>query len=658
MCGIAGFYQCSDSKDTRLNILTKMLTRIKHRGPDQSGVYLSNKIGLGSVRLSIVDLETGTMPLSNEEESLWIVFNGEIFNHPELKEELVQKGHTFKTTSDTEVIVHLYQEYGPDFISQLNGQFAIAIWDTIKEELFLARDRVGIRPFFYTQVNGAFVFASEIKAFLEYPELNLKISSKALQEYFTFWTAIPPHTLFKDVYELKPGHSLIVNSGGIKESRYWKVPIYTPKRQFKGSLEEASEKLDAIFKDAVRIRLRADVPVAAYLSGGLDSSIITATIKEVSTNKLKTFSIGFNEKEFDESDYQQIAVDYFKTSHASIKSSYKDIARVFPDVIWHTEAPILRTSPAPMNLLAGLVQKNNIKVVVTGEGADEICGGYNIFKESKIRKFWSKDPTSNLRPLLLKKLYPYLPWMKSVNITALKLFFGYKLSDVKSPIYSHVLRWHNTAHITSYLSQKIKDKIKGNDPIDRLEKELVKKLNNVDSLSKAQWLEMCLFMSGYLLSSQGDRMAMAHSIEGRYPFLDHRIIDFCMQLPSEYKLKGLNEKYLLKKMMKGKLPEEIRNRPKQAYRSPIRSAFAQEGLPLYLKSLLEVEKIKEFGLFNENHVGNLLKKMRSNHPVSEIDNMAITGILSTQIVYDTFIKRSRGSIEDKDILQLDKVIIQ
>ena len=656
MCGIAGFYGSSNSHEP-VKVLKHMLTRIKHRGPDQSGIYLSDNIALGSVRLSIIDLKTGAMPISNYNKSLWIVFNGEIFNYIELREELIQKNHIFETTSDTEVIVHLFEEYGPEFVNKLNGQFAIAIWDKNKEELFLARDRVGIRPLFYTEVDNNFVFASEIKSLLEYPNVNPIISAKALSQYFTFWTSLPPATVFKGIYELPPGHYMTINSKGKLSKAYWQLPIYKPSEYKFVTIDSAIKEFESIFSDAVKLRLRADVPVAAYLSGGLDSSVTTSFIKEISPENLKTFSIGFTDKDYDESLYQNIASKYFNTEHFSITCSPEDIANKFKDVVWHSEAPLLRTAPTPMSLLAKNVREHNIKVVITGEGADELLGGYNIFKETKIRHFWAKDPQSKLRPLLLKKLYPYLPQMNNANNAVLKMFFGYKLNETSSPIYSHLLRWHNTSRIKNYLSDNYKNLIGNYDPIKEIENQLGTKLLGYDYLSKAQWIELNLFMSGYLLSSQGDRMGMANSIEGRYPFLDHRVIEFCMSLHPDLKLKILNEKYLLKKMMKGRLPDQILNRPKQAYRAPIKSAFNSDNMPEYLKEMISEQKINETAIFNYNHVNSLKIKMRSKNQVSEIDNMALTGILSTQILYDLFVNRSMPKFEESDLIKCEKIII-
>lgn len=658
MCGIAGFCSFETAKqDQSTAILRRMLTRIKHRGPDQSGIYLANFIGLGSVRLSVLDLENGIMPISNSDGTLWIVFNGEIFNHIELRKDLEAKNYLFKTKSDTEVIVNLYEEYGPEFVKKLNGQFSIAIWNNVKEELFLARDRVGIRPLYYTEVGETLVFASEIKSMLEFPNFKPKLSAKAISEYFTFWTSLSPTTVFEDVFEVPPGNYMVINKHSKDITTYWELPLYKPNEYKFTKIEEATKEFETIFSDAVELRLRADVQVAAYLSGGLDSSVTTSFIKNISPDKLRTFSIGFTEKDYDESYYQNIAADYFETEHTSISCGPNDIADNFRNMVWHSEAPLLRTAPIPMSLLAKSVRDENIKVVITGEGADELLGGYNIFKETKIRRFWAKDPTSKYRPLLLKKLYPYLPQMKNANSNVLKMFFGYKLLETASPIYSHLLRWHNTSRINNYLTKEYRNAIGDYDPIATIEQKFDKKLEGLDSLAKAQWIEINIFMSGYLLSSQGDRMGMANSIEGRYPFLDHRVIEFCMSLHPDLKLNGLNEKYLLKKLMKDRLPDAILNRSKQAYRAPIRSTFIPDELPPYLEKMLSEAAISQAGIFNPDHVKQLLHKMRSKNQVSEIDNMAIAAILSTQILNDLFINRSIHELNDNELVKLDKTVI-
>lgn len=657
MCGIAGFYS-KKNKEEALDILSRMLSLIKYRGPDESGAYFSPEVCLGSVRLSIIDLTTGQMPISNEDNSLWIVFNGEIFNYIELKTKLIKAGHNFKTTSDTEVILHLYEEYGVDCLNMLNGQFSIAIWNCKMQELFLARDRVGIRPLYYTSTEDGFVFASEIKSLFEYPKVKPKISSKSLSQVFTFWTTLTPYTLFENMYEVSPGECIKINENGIHHHTYWELPIYKPDEYLEADLDLCIKKFDALFYDSVRLRMRSDVTIGAYLSGGIDSCTTTMYIKNFISKSLRTFSIGFTEKEFDESSFQELAVDYLKTIHYKINCNAEDIAKKFPEVIWHVETVLLRTAPVPMYMLSELVNNHNIKVVITGEGADELLGGYNIFKEAAIRQFWAKQPTSSYRPLLLSKLYPYLAQMKLMNGFSLKLFFGYKLEETDSPVYSHLLRWHNTSHIQNYFSEETKAELKDYDPINEFVEKYKGKLEGADLMSRSQWIEMKLFMSGYLLSSQGDRMSMAHSLEGRYPFLDYRVIDFCMKLPSKFKMNGLNEKFLLKKMMNKKLPQQIIQRAKQPYRAPLSKCFFSENPPDYIENAISESSIRKGGYFDFNKVNLLINKLKSGIQVSEIDNMAFIGILSTQLLYSLFVNKSAITLTESENIIIDKIIIE
>ncbi len=639
MCGIAGGtkYYSSDSIDQQ--IMLNMLQSIRHRGPDESGMYISPDIAIGNVRLSIIDISTGQQPLSNAAGDIWIAYNGEVFNYIELRQELLEKGYKFKTQSDTEVIVLLYQEYGIDFINKLNGQFAISLWDKRKKELILIRDRVGIRPLFYTKKNNELYFASEIKALIEHPAIEAKLSPKSLSQIFTFWTSISPNTAFEDIYELPPGHYMICKKGSIKIEPYWELKFAEQGQYANLKFEDALEEFKEILSDATKIRLRADVPVAAYLSGGIDSTVTTSLIRDIVPDMLQTFSVGFADKDFDESEYQNLASEYFKTKHTGFKIQSSEIAEIFPEVVWHSETPILRTSPAPMYALSKRVREKNIKVVITGEGADEMLAGYDIFKEAKIRQFWAKQPASKLRPLLLKRLYPYIPQISNANSNTLKLFYGYKLSDIDSPIYSHFLRWNNGNHIKKYFSKEMLDQLQSYNPIDEFVQNIGNKFDNYDYLAKAQWLELTIFMSGYLLSSQGDRMALANSIEGRYPFLDYRLIEFCAKLNPDYKLKGLNEKYLLKKMAENRIPDKILNRPKQAYRAPIQSSFVSANAPAYVSEMLSADKINEQLIFDSKKTEDFIKKISAGKINSEIDNMALTAILSTGLIFDQFHNR-------------------
>jgi asparagine synthase (glutamine-hydrolysing) len=641
MCGIAGIIDYR-GKSISKPVIEGMLRAISYRGPDESGIYLSPFAAIGNVRLSIIDLSTGQQPLSDPTGRYWIVFNGEIFNYPELRELLLKKGHTFKTQSDTEVLVQLYAVYGKKCLSMLNGQFAFAIWDKLGEELFIARDRVGIRPLFYNLSGRGFSFASEIKSLFVQKDLHAEFSNKNLSQIYTFWTAITPGTAFKDIYELSPGHYLIYNRTGLIINRYWELQFNENGRDipFKKALEQFHE----LFYDAVKIRLRADVEVAAYLSGGIDSSSTVAYIKDIEPGILNTFSIGFDDRDFDETSYQNEAVRYLNTRHRSIICTSEEISESFPRVIWHSETPVTRTAPAPMYLLSQLVRKNNIKVVITGEGADEMLAGYDIFKEAKIRRFWAKQPDSVLRPRLLTKLYPYLPQMKQANPAILKMFYGYKLEETENPFYSHLLRWNNSNHIKKHFSDQIKSELQGYSPLETLEEKLPDGFDKWDYLEKSQWLETTIFMSGYLLSSQGDRMAMANSVEGRYPFLDYRVIEFCNKLPGDFKLNVLNEKYLLKKLMHNKIPESIIKRSKQAYRAPVKSAFFLKKPPDYVKEMLSPDYFSKAGIFDYNSISSLLQKIERTGNSSEVDDMVLASVISTHLLYNQFIEKNNGNL--------------
>jgi asparagine synthase (glutamine-hydrolysing) len=646
MCGIAGILDYNKMPD--VGVVNRMLTRINHRGPDESGIYNNNEVTLGSVRLSIIDISAGKQPLSDPSGRYWIVYNGELFNYIELRSELQKKGYSFKTKSDTEVIIQLYACYGSKALLKMNGQFAFAIWDKKHKQLFLARDRVGIRPLLYHYKNGVFTFGSEVKAIFENSEINRELDFRSLSQVFTFWAPITPNTIFKNVQELSPGHYMIVNKEGINIEQYWHLD-FSSKKSFK-TIDSAIEEFNSIFYDAVKIRLRADVEVAAYLSGGIDSTVTTAFIKQIEPSVLHTFSIGFQEDKFDETVYQMEASKYLETDHRAFTCNSVGIANVFQDVIWHSEVPIMRTAPAPMFQLSQMVRENGIKVVITGEGADEMLAGYGIFKETAIRSFWSKFPDSKLRPLLLKKLYPYIPQIQSASPLMLKLFYGFQLEDTSNPYYSHLLRWNNSSHLRKHFSPDVSNVLNGYNPINELENKLPGGFHNWSSLDKAQWLESYVFMSGYLLSSQGDRVSMGNSVEGRYPFLDYRLMEFCASLPENFKLKGLTEKYLLKKVIKGRIPDSIVNRSKQAYRAPISSTFLGKGAPEYIREILNEKTLNETGLFDSSSVIPLLDKMRKSKTTSEIENMLLTLLVSSHLVNEQFIKFNSRPLRQEELL--------
>jgi asparagine synthase (glutamine-hydrolysing) len=622
--------------------LSRMVATLAHRGPDGNGLFTDGAAGLAHARLSIIDLEGGRQPMSSADGKLWITFNGEIFNYVELREELIQKGHQFATRSDTEVILHLYQEEGENCVQRLNGQWAFAIWDKTRRKLFLSRDRMGVRPLFYTQTRESFLFASEIKALLTSPDVECQLDLTALDQIFTFWVTLPPRTAFKGISQLPPGHSLTIENGRTRVWQYWNLEYAPADDETEAGEDSLSDELLDLLRDATRIRLRSDVPVGAYLSGGLDSTIITALTRGLVGDRLRTFSVSFEDTEFDESGYQREASAFFKTQHSDVNCSYNDIASIFPQVVRHAEQPVLRTAPAPMFLLAKLVRESGFKVVLTGEGADEMLGGYDIFKEAKIRRFWGQRLESNMRPRLLKRLYPYMEGIQRQPAAYLKKFFHVSEADLASPFFSHIPRWELTAKLKLFMSEATRDENSSYSALQELEQVLPAGFNGWNSFNQAEYLEAMYLLPGYILSSQGDRMAMANSIEGRYPFLDYRVVQFAAKLPPRLKMKVLDQKHLLKKAANGLIPQSIQKRHKQPYRAPDgKSFFGSAGS--YIHDMLSADRVKRDGIFHPQAVASLLAKFRDGRASSVKDNMALVGILSTQILLDEFMNsRSLG----------------
>ena len=388
--------------------------------------------------------------------------------------------------------------------------------------------------------------------------------------------------------------------------------------------------------DSVKIRLRADVPVGTYLSGGLDSSALTETVKKNFNNELRSFGIRFENKDYDEGRFQNEMVDFLKVNHSEIIASNDAIGANLENVLWHTEKPLLRTGPIPLYILSGLVNQSGYKVVLTGEGADEFFGGYDIFKEAKIRSFWAKDPDSKLRPLLLGRLYPYIFKDDRLKQTLIA-FFKNGIDNPDDPFFSHNIRWKNTGKIKNFFSEQVKDLTRNYDSYSELMKLLPANYFNWDTVTKSQFLESLIFLSNYLLSSQGDRVAMAHSVELRVPYLDHRVIELLGKVNSEIKINGLNEKYLLKQVFKNRLPSNIIKRWKNPYRAPINKALLSNNLHL-VENYCSEDALKRSGIFDPIKVLKLINKLAKLDKAGEFDEMALVGIISTQLIHKNFIE--------------------
>jgi asparagine synthase (glutamine-hydrolysing) len=641
MCGIAGVLNFQGEPVLRER-LRGMIRAIRYRGPDAEGSWAEGPVGLAHARLSIIDLAGGQQPMSHRNGALRIAFNGEIFNYIELRNELIAAGHHFETQSDTEVILQMYAAKGERCVEHFNGQWAFAIWDVANQKLFLSRDRVGVRPLFYAKTAKEFVFASEIKSLLAYTDTRREIDLQTLDQVFTYWSGVPPATMMKGIQELPPGHSMTISDGTFKCWPYWQLDYSAI--DFGMTEAFCAGRVLELLSDATRLRLRSDVPVGAYLSGGLDSSVISALVKNHSGDRLKTFSVTFQDAEFDESVYQKDVIDLLQTEHRAVRCTHQDICNVFPKIIWHTETPLLRTAPAPLFLLSELVRRDGYKVVLTGEGADEFFGGYDIFKEAKIRRFWAVDLASRYRPLLLKRLYPYLKNLQAQSDAYLAAFFHVKAEDRWNPFFSHLPRWELTAKTKTFLSAEVKSALGQTAQYADINQRLPAAYRQWDGFSQAQYLEATGFLPGYLLSSQGDRMAMANSIEGRFPFLDYRLVEFTTKIPPRLKMKVLNEKYILKRAAGHLVPASVRSRPKQPYRAPDALSFFDPATGRaradYVEDLLQPDRVRKDGLFNPIAVATLVKKARNGQVISARDNMALVGILSTQIWVDQFINRS------------------
>jgi asparagine synthase (glutamine-hydrolysing) len=653
MCGIAGILALrDDAPPPSREELAWMAGAIAHRGPDELGAYCDARAGLAHARLSIVDLLTGQQPLCNEDRTLWIVYNGEVFNYVELRAELVALGHVFRSSGDTEVVVHAYEQWGDGAFARFNGQFALALWDSRRRKLVLARDRLGVRPLHYCEHGGRLFFASEVKAlFAADPSIVRALDPDGIDQTFTFWSPVAPRTAFSGVHELEPGHVCTIVEGRADDRAFWR-PRYPvgDGEGFRGSLDDAAVAVRASLERATSLRmLRADVPVGCYLSGGLDSSLVAALALRAKGSRFITFSLRFEDAEYDETAFQRAMAAHLGSEHRELVVSRRDIGEIFPDVVLHAERPILRTAPAPLFLLSRLVRRAGIKAVLTGEGADEMFAGYDLFREAKVRRAWARHPGSALRPLLLDRLYPYLARSPVAQRACAQQFFGRDLARAGVPGFGHGLRWSVTASLKRLFSPAMREALAGRDAAAELLASLPPEAARWSSLAQDQYLEVRTLLAGYLLSSQGDRMLMAHSVEGRFPFLDPEVVALADSLPPAYKLHVLDEKHVLKRAAADLVPRAIVERKKQPYRAP--DALSVVDSPAL--AVLDAARVAEAGVFDPAAVTLLWRKCvakRGEAQLSNADNMALVGVLSTQLLHEQLVRqapRPRAVIFDR-----------
>jgi len=627
-----------------------MAAVMRHRGPDGYGFYLETDAGLAHVRLSIIDLAAGVQPLTNEDGSLIVTFNGEIFNYIELADELRSAGHVFRTRSDTEVLVHGWEEWGPRMFEKLNGQFAFALYDRRTHTAILARDRFGVRPLHYAEQSGDLLFASEVKALFASGEVEPSPDVVGLDEVFTFWSTRAPRTVFAGVSQLPPGCFAVWHAGELRVMPFWS-PRYD-----QGASESPSsiEELDHLLNTSVSLRMRADVPVGAYLSGGLDSTVTGTLAARASPFTLRSFSVSFVDPALDESEHQRAVAEVLQTQHAVQRIGTAEIADVFPDVVWHTETPLIRTAPAPMYLLARLTRENGIKVVLTGEGSDEVLLGYDLFKEALVRRFCLRQPDSSWRPRLFDRLYPYLNDQGRTGTFWSSFFLN--AGSPSDPLFSHLPRFLLTSRIKDFYTDERRDMLVGTDVMQQLRENLPAEFGRWSPLEQAAYLEVTTLLPGYLLSSQADRVGMANSIEGRFPFLDHRLFSYASALPVRSRLRGMKEKHILHRWAGRHLPAQLPRRAKQPYRAPDAAAFFGAGSApsVYRDELLSPAALAAYGWFEPSAVEGLVRRCRSGRATGFLENQAFVGILSTQLWHQQFFTRSHAvrplSVEGADVV--------
>ena len=562
MCGISGIYNYRDNKPVDGSLLRNMTAVLNHRGPDGEGYYLKANVGIGHKRLSIIDLEGGSQPIFNENRDISIVFNGEIYNFPEIREELIKKGHVFYTNTDTEAIVHLYEEMGDDCVDKLRGMFAFGIWDEKKKKLFLARDRAGQKPLYYYNDGSRIVFASELKALLVDKTIKREISIEALNDYLVYLCTIAPKTIFKDIKKLCPGNVMTCTPNGVSIREYWDLP-----RIKSVSLGENHyiDQLNDLLSDSVSSRLISDVPLGAFLSGGLDSSTIVCMMSELRKEPPVTTSIRFREKQFDESVYARSVADHFSTEHYE-EMVESDAVDQIDDIIWHLDEPFADASAIPTFNLSRAARKH-VKVALSGDGGDEVFAGYRRYYydvlENRVRKL---IPEIIRRSVIgpISGIYPQAAWMPQV--LRAKTFLR-NISSSQQMSHFNTLSVFNDKDISGILSGDTVSSLNGYHPFSVMEKYYMK-AGNIDELSKVLYVDFKTYLSDRMLVKV-DRMSMAQSLEVRSPFLDHKLVEYAAGIPSELKLKGREGKYILKKIMSDRLPNEVISRAKKGFDVPL-----------------------------------------------------------------------------------------
>ncbi|MFZ3065553.1 MAG: asparagine synthase (glutamine-hydrolyzing) [Nitrospirota bacterium] len=629
MCGICGKLNFDKNKDIDKGLIKKMCDTIVHRGPDDEGYYINKNIGLGMRRLSIIDLNTGHQPISNENQKIWIVFNGEIYNYRELKQDLIKKGHQFKTGSDTEAIIHLYEEYDVDCLKLLRGMFAFAIWDEVKSRLFLARDRVGKKPLIYTVANNSIIFASELKAIIQDNSVKKEIDFDALDQYMSFQFVPAPYTIFKGINKLPPASYLLCEKGNITVKRYWELDF---NNKIIMSEDEYAEGILRELEDAVKLRMISDVPLGALLSGGIDSSAVVAIMARLSDKPIKTFSIGFEEEEYSEIKYARVVAERFKTEHHEFIVK-PNIIEILPELTWYYDEPFADKSAVPSYYVAKEAGRH-LKVVLNGDGGDEAFAGYGRYDFGN--NIASLLPSSIKRQLIRQTIKNYFKisdrsklaskMIKKIALNQFPVSRSIIFPEFFSGREKYNLYNHNTKDaLNNSILNKIDELLEGVEDI----KEPIDSMINIDFNH---------YLSGDLLVKM-DIASMANSLEARSPFLDQKLLEFSMSIPCSFKIKNGERKYILKRALSDILPDGILNRNKMGFSIPLIYWLRNELKGFAYQTILnDSDGIKLF--FNLVYVKQLLDEHASgkkNHA------LRIWSLIVFEMWYRRFMK---GNIKE------------
>lgn len=604
MCGIVGIVRPNEAAPVDRDLLSQMCEAIRHRGPDEDGYYFNGAVGLAMRRLSIIDLKGGQQPIPNHDRSAWIVFNGEIYNYPELREKLEKLGHRFHTNCDTEAIIHAYDEYGADCPKHLRGMFAFAIWDEKRQELFLARDRVGKKPLLYAQVNGQLIFGSEFSALLLHPDISREVEADAIHYYLSFMCVPAPLTAYRAIRKLEPGHTLRWKAGEVKIERYWQ-PDFSKKLDI--SEEEAGERAVEILREAVRVRLMSDVPLGAFLSGGIDSSAVVALMSQNMSEPVKTFSIGFEEQDFSELHHARRVAEHVGADHHEFIVR-PDAMEVLPTLVEHYGEPYADSSAIPTYYVARETRKH-VTVALNGDGGDECFAGYERYAAMSMAEKYLRLP-GLLRKSFIEQAVELLPGSEKERSRSARVKRFVRAASL--PKVERYLRWvsvfYGEAKEELY-SESFRRETESLSAASFLEPWFVK-ANGAGIIDATLLADTMTYLPNDLLVKV-DIASMAVSLEARSPFLDHHVIEFAASLPEKYKLKGLTTKYLLKRVLKQLLPAENLERPKMGFGVPIGHWFRHE-MQGFLREVLLSEKAAKRGYFKPEAVRRMIEQHTSN----------------------------------------------